>query len=404
MPYDAGKILNYLFLLSIITSFLPNAIYVFFFAMYIGLGLIYLMKKRDEIINVPKGSILLLIGLSGFLIYGCMMIVFGEKNIDNINLYLKLPLNILFIITFILCSSIHKIEYEKVFRVVYFCLILSFTQVNIALIQTDSFTLFLNGINSSNAAFQITQTKIWFGNEAKNIWATKILLIALPVVLYRLNTRRVMIDWIMLLFLFYCSLMTFSRTALLAFLIAITIFLMIKVFQSKKVYKYIFLLISPYLIYKIFEYVYSNLMRITLSSTDGLYSRLVMYDTVFDNLDRISFFGEGLYAASKILPMYSYEYFGELYIHNVFINSYLDLGFLGLTFYCCFLLGFGFLLLNSLPKNLSWSLLLTFLLIVISQYVGYDNDLIIFIALTYIISLDTLSNRQSIKQCVVRPQ
>ena len=397
------KLLDNLLCLSIFTLFLPYAPYVVFFVLYILVGFFHLKScyREKGIPVLPKGTKILLIGVSIFCLYGLFMVVLNF-NMELYKYYIKLPLNLMFLITVVLCINTYKVDLKKLINTILLCMALSVIQVFTAATITGSWDLLVTGIKSSQDAYNITYTYIWFGNEAKNIWATKMVLVFFPAYLMMLHFKLVRKSTInlFLIGLIFCIIMTFSRTAILAMAAGLFFLILHWLFSKgnvKTVFRNItqkfhhlnrnkkaFVIIVSIIILAVGLSTFSKVFHFDLnSSKDGANARLITYNALLNNLDEVSLFGEGLFSATWFLPQYS-SFNTDMYIHNVFLNSYLDLGIVGIISYALIIFGLALMTFRNLPTFLAVGLTTLYFVIVNLQYVGYDNDLVMYLVLTCI--------------------
>lgn len=148
-------------------------------------------------------------------------------------------------------------------------------------------------------------------------------------------------------------------------------------------YKYVLLTMGSlslsYLLFKLFPILF----RIKFDITDGGYVRTLYWRTFFSNIWNENFvIGNGQLFAHIFLKKYAPYYIGENNMHNVFLNMILDFGFIGLTLYLIFIFNIIRYLLKILLRSSVLFLVVFPLLVIFNlQYLGYDNDFVIFISI-----------------------
>ncbi len=137
-------------------------------------------------------------------------------------------------------------------------------------------------------------------------------------------------------------------------------------------------------------YIYRKLMHFGGEGPNGLSSRFVLWRFGM-NYFRSSgtthqLFGNGVvsgtYLIRDMLGM------GESYFHNVFLNTLVDEGIVGLTAYVLLLVHVFF---NGARRSDFWLRIFLFVVPVLvcinSQYLGFDNDLVVYFAMMQLLVL-----------------
>jgi len=123
------------------------------------------------------------------------------------------------------------------------------------------------------------------------------------------------------------------------------------------------------------------------SSNDGMGIRLVYWKAFFQHFTEISPMGNGFLSAPEFLSKYANFYRGEPHIHNTFLTAYLELGIVGLLSFISFL---WFFFKESAAKfsNLRFQFLLflPLLSIMMILYSGYDNDVVLYLILMFLLA------------------
>ena len=122
------------------------------------------------------------------------------------------------------------------------------------------------------------------------------------------------------------------------------------------------------------------------ASNDGMGVRLVYWEAFFRNFTEISPLGNGFMSAPEFLVKHAGFYRGEPHIHNTFLTCYLELGIIGLISYCLFLFYFFIECKQKLMNNKFWLVaFLPLLSIMMILYSGYDNDIVIYLTMIYLL-------------------
>lgn len=137
-------------------------------------------------------------------------------------------------------------------------------------------------------------------------------------------------------------------------------------------------------------FILNSVLRLqtVTESSDGMGLRLIYWTAFFMNFNKISILGEGFLSSDKFLDKYALVYMGEPNIHNTFLNNYLDFGILGLSFYVLFLFclnKYGVKIYNY--KSYWTTAFIPLIATMMVLFPGYDNDIIVYLILIFIIGL-----------------
>jgi hypothetical protein len=382
-----------LFLLSILSIFFTNTyIYPIIFFVFIMSVIMTNYKEGNLTRSFEKWQFFLIL----FLFWALIITIanFGDSSLKNT---IKLFINLSFLLIIPLFTRVCSDErfITRLFKVIELIILLNFIQLLIIYFKLDIFSLILeNGINSSMVAYVVTSSPeiIFIGSVSKNIWATKVGLIGIIYLygvaskIYRINLSRATI-FISISFL--SILMGLGRTAQLAYAISIAFFLLKKLYEIKDPRSKLYLgsgviigsiLIAPKVIDKIFH--------INFNLNDGGYIRLKYWYVFLTNFMNEHFIiGNGILSASEFLKKYSTDiYLGENNLHNVWLNTLLDWGLIGFIFYILFFIYFHFInVKKDYVLNYIFLLFIPLNVILGLQYLGYDNDIVVFLSVLYII-------------------
>lgn len=246
-------------------------------------------------------------------------------------------------------------------------------------------------ISNSTAAYLITQPGVIFGGAEKNIWASKIAMILILYIALQwsqgtlFQIRPLIFTGLGLL----CVLYTFGRTAQLA--IAVTLLIVAHHYLRNLRFWFIrylnfslFILTLPILITIFLRFLRFDASLFDLSQGhqgDGFRARLLLWVALWQQRENIDlFFGNGIlygqYFFTKIVVLPNNNF------HNVFINTLVDTGVIGLLAYIIILTAiFAF----RKPLFLTTLLLFPLLVMLNLQYLGYDNDVVIYLAICWLV-------------------
>jgi hypothetical protein len=327
--------------------------------------------------------------------YGCctyllyVLAVFGVKGGDPVVL-VKIVANVTFFLLaslfFLLMARDGKTEAARR-AVVLACLVaivLSFLQALVNVSIGHLWLLPLSIKNSSDAYAIQEASKIYFGDENKNIWATKTMFSFLTLFVLRDSRWRIKDTVALCLFLFVIV-YTASRTAQLALIVGMSLYGLRQTWpRIRFVGKSCMLALTAGVV--TMGLVYSRLSSIELDVSqghggEGLLARVILWKYFAAAVPEFSLsesmVGHGVFAVSSFVG----RLFDENNLHNVFLNQFFDFGIVGLMLYCCFLSFF----FSSLSAKARWLLVPAVLIAINSQYFGYDPELMILFAVSLLI-------------------
>lgn len=384
--------IQFLFYISILSIFIINSnVYPIIFGFFIISTNILLLYNGGY--AVKKWTLLIL----SFLFWGILIyIIQNEYSSEDLKMLSKMIVNLLFFFTVI--NSGEKIIDDKfwkrtllVFEVI---IVLSFVQYMYLYYKLDLFSLIVNTADSMTA-YKITENPqlLFWGNYSKNILATKIILAQICYFYIVINKFKFTKKNMLLLILSVCNaILCLSRTAQLTYFGALGIYILFTVIKSKKTYIKVFAMLPMVLGLCLLFVKIDDLLRINFDITDGGYIRLIYWNTFLENFLETSYFiGNGLLSTANFLSRYSYYYIGENNMHNVFLNMLLDFGFVGTSLYVLMLI-FYYRSYRRISAKLYNRLILIFSWFAVTslQYVGYDNDLIVFLIIIYLVHINPL--------------
>lgn len=243
-------------------------------------------------------------------------------------------------------------------------------------------------ITSSVDAYAIQNAgAVLFGDQNKNIWATKTLLAYLVFfALRREQGRRRGVDKVSFISLLIVLAYTSSRTAQLAFLLGWGAHWLHERWPKLRTAGRVglgllaaggaFVAVG---VSRILELGNINLLQGT--GGDGFLGRLTLWLYFYFAAPGFSWqqviFGHGVSAVTAFVS----RAFAENNLHNVFLNQFFDFGLIGLALYTAFLV-FSF---RFLGRRWRWLFAPAVLVIICSQYFGFDPELMLFFAMSALV-------------------
>lgn len=396
-----------LFLMSIASIFLSRfKIYpVLFMATAIFMGLYIWIFGGFRFTKVQKYMFLFCIWA---LFTTAIHSVTGFYNPSK-ELILKFTINICFFIV----SSIYITQLENknlkkyIIYTIEAIIIANFVQLIYIYINHGLFVGLLRGdFRNSSDAYIITSFSNILGAENKNIWASKVALTQAAyyfAIISGFNQckRSFSKKVLMLAINALTILMLLSRTSQVAMMIPY-IFVVFSFVNGKDFYKkykkYIIAALSVVIILAGAVF-FKKFFHLKLDMNDGGLTRVYIWVKFFSNMfqNTAILFGRGLgYAAHFVEHVVKRS---ESNLHNVILNITLEQGIIGATLYMAFIVSLFKEVVNK--KNIvafGAIVLVPFLTITTLQYLGYDNDLVLFFLLLYIFkSKGELNGRSGIR-------
>ncbi len=137
---------------------------------------------------------------------------------------------------------------------------------------------------------------------------------------------------------------------------------------------------SPY----IYEYLRIDAI-ISGQRSDGMAIRIMYWVAVINNIDVIGLMGHGILAARSFLPEYSAYYNGEPNVHNLYLNTFLDLGFVGISLYLGFFISL-YLLMRTMNKQIAFVTISCAFIMSCTLYTAYDIEMWTFLCCSLVIT------------------
>jgi len=387
-----NSFLFYIYCTAIFSIFLPVTVYPIFFLIFSFFNIIIMISIKRKVISRKLLSLTIL--LCVFFFMSSISFFLNLEVSDSVQ-YLKILINFIFLInvayyinynTYVFLNK--RIILQYLFELIIF---LSFIQIIINVHIMNLWMMPFVGVKDSVMAYKIVEPMILFGTTEKNIWATKIAFIQIIYFsfgyfrYFKVENIKVYLFWAISLFnLIY----TFSRTAQLVFILFIIMLVIWKIFYiyKNRVLKifsiFLFILISV----PMGILIYDKLFHITLGAGDGLASRLVLWQALYNHLDHMNIYiGNGILYAEYLIS--TTTVMANNNFHNVFLNTFSDQGVIGLLLYILLLrmIFFTYKLDKKLRRFIVLVLFFPFFVCINSQYLGYDNDIVIFFSLVLIL-------------------
>lgn len=378
-----------LWLICVFSLFIPIQIYVPLFALFILGVVIYALSVAHQ-----KGLTKRYVGF--FIVASCFVIMASfiyitRRDFSDLEQYIKLILNINFLVATIFFFELRK-HFTQSMMQMFTALLqvviwLSALQVlrNVAFLGAWFWPLG-GAVSSSDAAYLIVYPGVFFGSPEKNIWATKI---ALFVCLYAVivwQQKRIFqaVPLLTLALGVFGVLYTFSRTAQLSLAVLFILMGYLYAYQ-RKLWFFRHLLVGGFLLLlPLFFFVLSQLLRVDASlfdisrghQGDGFRARILLWVALWQQREYVNFLlGNGI-----LYGKYFFTHVVELpnnNFHNVFLNTLIDTGLSGLLLYISM---FTCIFAFRKPFYLIAFLLFPLLAILNLQYLGYDNDVVVYLA------------------------
>lgn len=383
-----------LWMLCIFSIFIPFKIYIPLFMIFI----IFVSVKYiviDARLNHKTLRLALIILL--FIMVGAFSTVLNSAT-SHLKEYVKLIINTLFLLSSVIFIQKNQEEFtaniHKILVLLELIILISFIQVAVNVHLMNLWKLPISGLSGSWQAYLIDDPTVYFGNSSKNIWATKMVFIQIIYIsLIQLKLVKVKnIRWMTIsLMSLFNIIYTTSRTAQLMFILPILFFVFLYFMSSRQIsLKYFMLFAFGAMAFVVMYYVYNKMMHFTGdASSDGLFMRFQLWQSYFEHFNDQSFhqylLGNGFLFGDSFIDFYFHRY--ENNFHNAFINTLADLGFIGLTVYTGMILSVFFY--HRLKGYELYRIVVFFLPLFIcinSQYLGYDNDVMVYSSLVFMVS------------------
>ncbi len=369
-----------MFCLALLAVFLPVKVYPLLFLLA---SLCYFWDTPHLLRHHWVGFLAIFTGYASLIFL--LSLPTGAREITN---FLKVPINFLYL--YFAVGWLNQRDNTRLLRWVdnTLHLALGLTLLQLLLYHQAAEFRWLGGAPSSAHGSALYRDSHYFwGLDDKNMFGARIALLGFAYVLLPVVRRQVLVWWRVLLVLLLAWL-SLSRTPMVALFLGIFCLLWVgTTIRWRIVLGAAVLLIVPFMAEKVIR-----IDSIT-ASNDGMGVRLVYWKAFFTHVTDISPLGNGFMSGSDFLNRYAAFYHGEPHIHNTFFSSYLDFGVIGFLSYALFLYYF-FRFCMERQKNTAfwWVAFLPLLAIMMILYSGYDNDIVLYLILVFLLgSYSTVS-------------
>jgi O-antigen ligase len=372
----------------------PIKIYVPLFVLNILFFVYVIIKDKIKIkLNTWRVSLL------GFIIWTIVNtgISIGlNGHIVNYQEIIKILLNLtfLFVTSIVIDNKVNGENDERLIKFLEIIIVLNFVQILFIYVYGGLFVALFTGTltTSSDSAYIISNFKNIIGADSKNIWASKFTffyIVYLYISTKNKDTMNVKRKYIYIFLGLFTVVLLLSRTAQIAAIIAVIFFLFVELRLSDFKYKKYVYYVTPIIILSFLVVFFNKFFHIKFDMTDGGFTRLLIWKEFFNNLFNTNFIvGNGV-GYSKIF-INNVLMRSESNLHNVFLNLLFEMGIIGCGFYVMFLFNlFKGNIKNMIKINAIFILVIPFLFMIFLQYMGYDNDLVVFFILIILCSFNT---------------
>lgn len=382
-------------LVSIFSIFLVKKVYVLFFSAFIIYN--FFIFKHNKYINNIHSFISLKKGKKfhnwqrwclGFLIWAIINYLMNFSG-ENMVLIQKLIVNLLFLISCGIYATNKQNDklYLRIKYLLRIIIICNLIQILYIYFSTNTSILYFLEVNSSSDAYKIFRDRyIFIGHDNKNIWATKLVFIQC-IYMYFYYERHKLKENIFMFISILNIVLLLSRTAQLAFGFCIFYVIYDIYINLKKHIKISIFIPSIVISALLICFIIYKFFHIKFNMEDGGFTRIIMWRTFIKNFLHENFiFGYGIGKTKEFLIKY-----GSVHVntnmHNFILNISLEFGILGLGLYLMWLLGIlkSFLYKSCNKIKTILVIIIPFIVIISLQYLGYDNDLVLFLGIVYIL-------------------
>lgn len=362
-----------LFCLALLAVFLPVKIYPFVFLLA---SLAYFWDTPVLLRHYWVGFLGIFIGYASITL---LIHLPGDKR--EVTNFLKLPINFCYL--YFAVGWLAQRDNTRLLRWVDSTLhvALGLTLLQLLLYHQAAEFRWLGGAPSSAHGSALYQTSHYFwGLDDKNMFGARIALLGFVYVLLPIVRRQSLVWWRILL-VGVLAWLSLSRTPMVALFLGVFCLLWAgTTFRWRVVLGIGVLLAIPFLAEKVIR------IDSILASNDGMGVRLVYWKAFFQHFTAISPLGNGFMSGGDFLRRYADFYHGEPHIHNTFFTCYLEFGIVGLTSYVLFLFYFyRFCMEKQKSRPFWWVAFLPLLAILLILYSGYDNDVILYLVLVFLL-------------------
>ena len=389
-----NKKFDFIVYLSLFSIFVSNIkIYIPIFAINI-LYVVYLIYKKELKINLKNWNKSLIFFIIWFLINSIISIFIFKFNL-NIVLGIKLLLNLTFLFFMGLIIESNNIRFKKqdFLKFLKIIILLNFIQILVIYIKGNLIGDFLLGnlTKTSDTAYIISDFNNIIGADNKNIWASKFTLIYIVYLFTCVdekfkNLESIKTKLVYIIIGASTILLLLSRTAQLSIIMPILFLIFYSIKDIDKKYKNIIYGISAIIVIILLIVFFKKIFHIKFDMTDGGYTRLLIWEEALENLFKNNFIvGQGLSSTGYYIQNFIGR--SESNLHNVFLTTLYEFGLIGLGIYIKILYDLVREYFRK-DKYLKYICIIAapFMITTNLQYLGYDNDLVVFILLIIILN------------------
>lgn len=370
------------FCLSLFAMFVPLKIYPFVYltSSFVFLIDIYSKQGFNTTGNYLKTPWLVFLGI--FTCYASVSF-FSTYNGQPyvINNFLKLWVNTIFLGTATYWLSLRdNIRLLKALDItLHLIFLLCFAQLFIYH-EAFNFDLIYGSASSGKASTLYNPQLFFWGLDDKNMFGARLALLGFIYVLVPLIRYHKLTIW-RIAAVFLLAHLSLSRTPIAALIMGI--FLLGWALSTK--YVRVGLVLVSAAILPLVAQKFLRIDNIT-ASNDGMGVRITYWKAFFQHFDTISPLGNGFFNGAPFLKQYAAYYHGEPHLHNTFMSCYLELGVIGLLSYGLFFWYFIKFCLKAGQTPLFWCIaFLPLLAIMMILYSGYDNDIVVYLTLIFLL-------------------
>ena len=383
--WKAISIAETLFLLSLISMFLPVKVYPVIFLV----SSFFFYRETPQIKFQNWSVALAVFSTYAVISYG---INYPGEPLALINI-IKLVINFCFLFFAInwLGSRDNESLIKRLDTILLAVLSLSLVQLLIYH-QAYGFQLITGSDSSGQASSLYRDTLYYWGLEDKNMFGARIALMGFSFICIPVVQKNKLSIW-RIFFVFLVAFFSLSRTPIVALIIGVFLLFWFALERSWRIGLVVLIAIAlPMILNKIIR------VESITSSNDGMGIRLVYWTAFIENFGKISPLGNGFLSAPEFLQNNAKFYRGEPHIHNTFLSTYLEMGIVGFFSFLAFLIWFVKDCLRKADNPKLWfSLFLPIVAIMMILYSGYDNDVVMYLCLIYGIGSLQEINFQNIK-------
>lgn len=378
---------EWLFCACLISIFIPIKVYPLVF---LGSGLVFFRETPGWL----KEKWVYCMALFALYATGSFLLTYrGDWNAFVLTNIVKLIINFgfLYIVVSWLASRDNTLLLKLLDIVLLVIFLLTLVQLYIYH-QAYDFQLISGNVTSGRASALYRDSLFYWGLDDKNMFGARIALLGFVYIMLPVVRGNKISVW-RILFIFLLAYLSLSRTPIVALIIGVFSLLFLSAGRWGRIASMLVLVAG-------LPFVLQKLIRIEnlTSSNDGMGIRLNYWKAFFLNLDAIPPWGIGFLRSQDFMVEYAAYYRGEHHLHNTFFSCYLELGVIGLLSFVFFLIYF-FMFSNRMKKQpWFWTVAaLPLLAIMMILYSGYDNDVVIYLALIFLLGSMRLIDFSAIK-------